>query len=281
MTLKATPWRHGFGAEVTGFDAHNDLPEDLIHELRDLWLTHQVLSFPGQFLAPPDLKRFAARFGEFGEDPFVMPMEDHAHVVEVRREPDEQVMPFGSSWHSDWSFQRSPPSATFLQAHVLPPHGGDTLFADGYRAFDALTTAMQSELADLTAIHSARRPYTPSGFLAGGGPSRSMTIIPSDKAYDTETHPVLRTHPESGRKALWVNRAYTIGIDGLTEREGEALLQQLFQHATREDFTCTHTWQPGTLCMWDNRCTQHCAQGGYDGHRRIMHRVVIAGDVPV
>lgn len=281
MSLEVRPWRHGFGAEVTGFDAHGALPEHLIRELRDLWIDHLILSFPGQFLTPTQLSAFAARFGEFGEDPFVTHLTDHPHVLEVRREPDEHVAPFGSSWHSDWSFQPEPPSATFLQAHILPPHGGTTLFADGYRAFESLSSSLQSELLELNAIHSARRPYSPSGFLAGGGPLRSMSIVPSDKALDTQVHPLVRTHPESGRKALWVNPAYTIGVAGLPEPESERLLNWLVRHATQDEFTCAHTWQPGTLCMWDNRCTQHCAQGGYDGHRRVMHRVVIAGDMPV
>lgn len=280
MTLLIRPEPDGFGASVSGFDAR-DCSDGLVHELRRLWLEYRVLAFPDQNLTPAQLQHFSSRFGEFGDDPFIEPLAGHPHVLEVRREPDERAIPFGATWHSDWSFQAAPPSATFLQAREIPPTGGATLFADGYRAYEALPASVQSELQELTAIHSARRPYTLQGFLAGRGRERSMRITPSDKALCTQNHPVIRTHPETGRKALWVNRVYTIGIRELDDDHAERLLAWLFDHAVRDEFVYAHRWQNHMLCMWDNRCTQHCATGGYDGHRRVMHRTVIAGDRPV
>ncbi len=280
MTLEVRSEPNGFGASVEGFRA-NDPSAELTAELRRLWLKHQVLTFPDQSLTPVQLKCFSRQFGEFGEDPFIAPLAAHPHVVEVRREPSEKVLPFGGSWHSDWSFQETPPSATLLHAAEVPPVGGDTLFADGYRAYEALPSNLQSELEQLSAIHSARRPYTLQGFLAGGGLERSMRITPSDQALNTQNHPIVRTHPETGRKALWINRVYTISIRGLDKPQGERLLQTLIDHALQDRFVYKHRWRKDMLCMWDNRCTQHCAMGGYDGYRRVMHRTVIAGDRPV
>ena len=244
-------------------------------------MTHQVLSFPQQALSPAELQQFSARFGSWGNDPFVTHMPAHPHVLEVRREPQESVIPFGATWHSDWSFQAAPPSATFLHAQEVPPIGGQTLFADGYRAFESLPVALQDTVQQLTAIHSARRPYSPEGFAASGGYARSMRIRPDSSARQTRDHPVVRTHPETGRKALWVNPVYTVGIRDLHEADAARLLATLFAHGTRDEFVYVHHWQRHTLCLWDNRCTLHRATGGYDGHRRVMHRTVLAGDVPI
>ena len=276
MTLLVTASVDGFGARVDGLRIDADLTPEQIEQIRAIWLAHQVIHFPNVPMTHTQLARFTRHFGEFGNDPFVEHLNDHPHVLEVRREPHEQSTPFGGSWHSDWSFQKHPPIATLLHAKTVPPVGGNTQFADGYRAFEALPTSLQDELQQLTAIHSARRAYTVEGFLAGGGPGRSMKIHPSNKALDTQEHPVVRTHAETGRKALWVNSVYTIGIKELPEQEAHRLLTWLCDHATQPRFLHSLQWQPNMLCMWDNRCTQHRAQGGYDGFRRIMHRTVVA-----
>ena len=145
---------------------------------------------------------------------------------------------------------------------------------------EALEAAMRDDIDELVAIHSARRPYSHRGFLAGGGKDRSMTILPSDQALGTQEHPVVRTHPETGCKALWVNSVYTVGIKGMGEAQSKPLLEKLFAHATREEFVYRHRWAENMLTMWDNRSVQHCARGGYNGHRRVMHRATVAGDAP-
>jgi taurine dioxygenase len=190
------------------------------------------------------------------------------------------VAPFGSSWHSDWSFQGTPPAATILHAKTVPPVGGDTLFADGHAAYQALSEGDRQALEGLVALHSARRPYSHEGYLAGRGPDRSMKILPNEDAWAVEEHPVVRTHPETGRKALWVNPVYTIGIKGMRDADAAGLLKRLCNFATGPDFVYRHVWSENMLTMWDNRSVQHCATGGYDGHRRIMHRTTVAGDRP-
>jgi taurine dioxygenase len=245
-----------------------------------LWLCHQVLSFPGQNLNHDQLAAFTLGLGPFGQEPYVAPVRDHEHILEIRREPDEAVTPFGGSWHSDWSFQLEPPAATILHSKIIPPVGGDTLYANGYAAFDALPGDQQNYLKTLTALHSARRPYSHQGYQAGGGAQRSMTILPSDSALEVVEHPLVRTHPETGRQALWANAVYTIGIKDLPEAAADQLLKRLFAHTIEDRFIYRHRWQANMLTIWDNRCVQHCAQGGYDGHRRVLHRTTLAGDRP-
>ncbi len=279
--LTAYPEPNGFGARVVGVDLSETLSADVVASLRALWLEHQVLYFPDQPMTHDGLVQFASRFGPFGDDPFVEPVDGQPHILEVRREPDEAVSPFGASWHSDWSFQDTPPSATVLHAKIVPPVGGETLFADGYRAFETLDPALKNDVVHMRALHSARRPYSHEGYARSGGNLRSMNIVPADNAWTTRSHPIVRTHPETGRQALWINPVYTIAIENMSHTESEAILKRLIDHALQPQHIYTHKWSADMLTMWDNRCVQHCARGGYDGHRRVMHRCIIAGDVPV
>ncbi len=279
MSVAIRAHANDFGAGLTGVDLTN-LDEGELAEIRAAWLKHQVLYFPDQPMSHNELAAFTQQIGPFGYDPYVAPIAENEHIIEIRREPDEAVAPFGTAWHSDWSFLEAPPAATLLHAKIVPPVGGDTLYADGYRAFEALSAAERSELKDLTALHSARRPYSHQGFYAGGGDQRSMKILPSDSALAVQEHPLVRTHPETGRDALWVNAVYTIGIKDMSEADSEKLLKRLFEHAVRDEFIYRHHWTANMLTIWDNRSAQHCAQGGYDGHRRVMHRTTVAGDRP-
>ena len=279
MSLAVQPQVNDFGAAITGVDLSN-ADEDLVAEIRRIWLNHQVVYFPDQFMSHEQLAAFTLKLGPFGHDPYVAPISEHEHIVEVRRDPAETASPFGGAWHSDWSFQVTPPSATILHAKVVPPVGGDTHYADGFAAFEAMSAGEQSELKELTALHSARRPYSHQGFFASGGDKRSMKILPSDDALDVQEHPLVRTHPESGRDALWVNSVYTVGIKAMPEVESAALLQRLFAFSTQDRFVYRHRWTANMLTIWDNRSVQHCARGGYDGHQRIMHRTTVAGDAP-
>ena len=278
--IKFEPQEHDFGARVTGIDLCGDIRPQDVSSLREGWLKYQVLSFPNQPMDHTALEYFTTRFGEFGNDPYVKAIDDHQNILEVRREPNEKVAPFGGAWHSDWSFQQTPPSATILHAKTIPPVGGNTLYADGIRAYETLDPSLRDDIADMTAIHSARRPYSHEGYERGGGRDRSMTILPNDDAWATQEHTVVRTHPESKRKSLWVNPVYTIGIVDMSEQESERLLQRLFAHCLNDDLVYEHRWSANMLTMWDNRSVQHCAQGGYDGHRRLLHRTTVAGDQP-
>ncbi len=280
-TLSVTPEASGFGAVVEGIDLSRPLAEAVRRDLLAAWAEHAVLSFPNQTLSLDQLEAATLQFGPFGVDPFIKPMAGHPNVLELRREPDETATNFGAGWHSDWSFQPEPPAATLLHAQVVPPVGGDTLFADCAGAYDALSPAMKALLAPLRAVHSASRAYGTQGVFARETEKRTMQIVVSPEADKTHAHPLVRTHPVSGRKALFVSPVYTVGIEGVTPEEGQAILGFLFRHMTQEAFVFRHRWAKDTLLIWDNRRTVHFAEGGYDGHLRVMHRTTVAGEVPV
>lgn len=279
ITVRAEP--SGFGAAISGLDISRPLPAETLAAVKQAWADHSIVWFPDQPLDHDQLEAFTLQFGAFGRDPYIKPLEERPHILEVRREADETTSVFGAAWHSDWSFQPTPPAATLLHAKVVPPVGGDTLYADGYRAFEALSPAMQDILTSLRGVHSAARPYGPHGAYAREGGGRSMTILWSAEAEKTHSHPIVRTHPVSGRKALFVNPVYTVGIEGMTEAESAALLGFLFQHMTQEAFVYRHVWSQNMLTMWDNRCALHNATGGYDRYRRVLHRTTVAGETPV
>jgi taurine dioxygenase len=280
MALTIRPNANGFGAEVTGLDLSRPLPAEALAEVKAAFLRHGVLWFPDQPLDHDQLEAFTLEIGPFGWDPYVKPLEDRPHILEVRREADEKATVFGGSWHSDWSFQETPPSATILHAKVVPPVGGDTLYADGVAAYEALDSATKARVAPLKAVHSATRPYGAKGFYAGEEGRKGMTILPSAEADKAFAHPLVRTLLD-GRKALFVNPVYTVGVEGLAKDDAVALLAQLFGHMTQERFIYRHSWRADMLTMWDNRRLMHNATGGYDGHLRVMHRTTVAGERPV
>jgi len=275
-----TPNPDGFGAAVTGLDISRPLPAAELAAVKAAFAAHSVLSFPDQPLTHDQLEAFTLQWGAFGWDPYIAPLADRPHILEVRRNADETVAVFGGTWHSDWSFQEMPPAITMLHAKVIPPVGGDTLYADGYRAWEALTPAFQALLAPLNTVHSASRPYGEKGFYAQEQGRTGMTILPSAKADKTYVHPLVRTHPVTGRKALFVNPVYTVGIEDMSEAESTAILGFLFKHMTEDRFVYRHRWAPNMLTLWDNRCCLHNATGGYDGYERVLHRTTVAGDAP-
>lgn len=277
MAISVTPSGQACGATVTGVDLTNDLSPREIAAIRAAWLEHQVLAFPDQPMSDDDLERFTLTLGEFGEDPFIAPIPGREHVLAVSREPDETAPIFAENWHSDWSFLANPPSATLLHGRVIPPVGGDTLFANQYAAYDALDDGEKEKLDGLTAIHSAGPAYAPDGFYGARDKGRSMTIRPSEKARATQTHPLVRSHPETGRKALFASPGYTIGIEGMETEEAREILYPLFRHQSKPDFVYRHRWRENMLVMWDNRCLNHMATGGYQGYRRLLHRTTVAG----
>lgn len=270
----------GFGAVVRGIDLSEALSPAAAESIREHWSERGVLIFPNQSLEPEELERFTLALGDFGVDPFIESMAGHENILEVRREPDEKATQFGAAWHSDWSFQPTPPAGTILHSKVTPPVGGDTLYADGHRAWEALSDAMKSMLDGRNAIHSASFAYGPRGVLAKDAADRTMNIIISEEAEKTEIHPLVRTHPITGRKALFINPVYTVGIEGLHPDENFILLGFLYDHMVKEEFVYRHQWQQDMVVMWDNRSTMHFAEGGYDGHLRLMHRTTLAGDRP-
>lgn len=270
------------GARIRGVDLSGPLAPETVAAIRAAWLAHGVIAFPDQQMSIDDLERFTLALGPRGEDPFIAPIPGHAHVVEIRREPDEQAPIFAETWHSDWSFLPNPPAGTALYGTIVPPVGGDTLFADGYAAWDALPAPMQARLRGLRGVHSARRGYARDGLYGerDHARGRSMAIRFGDAALATRTHPIARVHPETGRTALFVSPGYTLGIEGLEPSESTPLLLELFEHQKRPEFVYRHRWSPRMLLVWDNRRLVHAATGGYEGHRRLLHRITIAERAP-
>lgn len=274
-TISVEPSGASCGAIVRGVDL-SSLTQAEADELRAIWLEHLVIAFPDQTLDLDQFEHVALRFGPFGQDPYLKGLDDHPHVAEIRREPDETAPVFAEGWHSDWSFLASPPSGTLLLGRIIPPVGGDTLYADQHAAYDALDDAMKERIDGLMGIHSARRGYAPQGAYGQNDVGRSMSIVYSESALATQTHPIVRVHPETGRKALFVSPAYVIGIEGMDDDEARPLLMELYAHQGKPEFVYRHQWAEGMLTIWDNRAVVHAATAGYQGHRRLLHRITVS-----
>lgn len=276
MAIELTAQDAPCGALIRGVDLSAPLTSDALADIRAAWLRHQVIAFPDQALSVEDLERFAHGLGPYGEDPFIAAIPGHPHVVQVRREADEKTPIFAESWHSDWSFLPKPPAGTVLYGNVIPPVGGDTLFANQYAAWDGLPATLKAALEGRMGVHSARRGYAPQGLYGERDKGRSMAIRYGDAAMKTQLHPLGRKHTETGRVALFASPGYTIGIDGLPEDEATAILLEVFAHQAKPEYVYRHRWSEGMLTLWDNRCLIHAATGGYDGHRRLLHRITVA-----
>lgn len=263
------------GLEITGIDLSQQLDDALIDGLKDAFLRHHVLVIRDQNLTPDQQVAFARRMGEPAIYPFVAGLEGFPMITPVIKEATETVN-FGGIWHSDTAYLDHPPKATMLLAREVPPAGGDTLFASQVAAYDALSDGMKTLLAPLRAVNASAKAdvtRTREGRIEKGGERAQKSFI--------ARHPVVRTHPETGAKALYVNRGHTLAFDGMTEAESAPLLEFLYEHQVRDEFVCRVRWRPGTLVLWDNRACQHYPVNDYNGHRREMHRITLEGDTPV
>jgi taurine dioxygenase len=272
--ITVRPIAGSLGAEIGGVDLATDLDEGTVAAIRRAWLEHQVVFFRRQQLDADAFLAFARCIGPLARYPFVPGIEGHDEIIAVTKLPDETTN-FGGIWHSDTTYLDEPPMATMLLAREVPPAGGDTLFADMYGAYEALSPTMRSVLDPLRAVNSSA--------LADVSKTREDRIREAGDAPPQEyeaVHPVVRTHPETGRKALYVNVAHTARFDGMTEEESQPLLQFLFRHQVRPELTCRFRWEVGSLALWDNRCVQHNPVNDYHGHTRVMHRITLQGDRP-
>jgi len=272
-TIEVAPLAGALGAEIAGVDlAH--LTDATVAEIRAAWLAHLVVFFRDQELGPDDFLAFARRIGEPVEYPFVQGIEGYPEIIAVTKLPHETVN-FGGIWHSDTVYLERPPMATMLVAREVPPYGGDTMWANMYAAYESLSSGMQRMLADLRAVNSSA--------LADVSKTREDRIRDRGSGAEREyvaEHPVVRTHPETGRRALYVNVAHTARFVDMTEEESRPLLRYLFEHSVRPELTCRFRWRVGSLALWDNRCAMHNPVNDYHGYTRAMHRITLAGDVP-
>ena len=267
--------KNGIGVEVSDFSL-SDLTEENIAFLRSKWVEYGLIVFPKLPLSHDEFKDFALSFGDFGDDPFISSLPNYPNIAEIKRSANEKATPFGGTWHSDWSFMKKPPSATLLHSKIIPPVGGNTLFANTEKSFAALPEDMKNKLRNLKVIHSAKVPYADDGFYALEKEERSMKILPSKEAKATFSHPMVKIHPETNKECLFINPVYTINIEGFSEDESQQLLWELYEHMIQDKFVYEHVWNEDMLIMWDNRTVMHQATGGYDGYDRLLHRITLA-----
>jgi taurine dioxygenase len=279
MSIVVEPADAPCGAIIHGVNFAEAVLPETVAEIRAAWLKHMVVAFPDQELSLERYEEVAQLFGDFGQDPYFKGLSDHPHIAEVKREADETSPLFAEGWHSDWSFLRTPPSATMLYGRVIPPLGGDTLYANQIAAYDALDENMKQRLDGLMGVHSARRGYSKAGQYGEKDVGRSMAIVYSDDALATQLHPLVQVHPETGHRALFLSPGYTIDIEGMDPTEAQALLLELYAHQGREEFVYRHAWSVNMLTMWDNRSVIHAATGGYQGHRRLLQRITLTRPV--
>lgn len=274
-TITVTPITPAIGALVADVDIAGELEPSTVDEIRHAFHAHLVLFLREQRLSPERLVAFARHFGEIGYYPFVEGMSGHPEVVEVVKKEDEKIN-FGGLWHTDTSYLERPPLGSLLYAVEVPAVGGDTLFANMYMAYESLSPGMQRMLEGLRGINSAEKRD------AAVTRTHRVAEKPRDAGdiVTTAAHPLVRTHPVTGRKALYCSAAHTVCIEGMSEAESRPILEYLYRVQQREEFACRFHWERGSVALWDNRCAQHNALNDYHGHRRVMHRVTLEGEVP-
>ena len=263
------------GAEISGVDLAHELSDDTLKAIHRAWLDHVVIFFRDQNLTSSQYLAFAECMGEPVEYPFIRGIEGFPVITPVIKLEHERIN-FGGVWHTDTTYLDEPPKGTMLLAREVPPQGGDTIFANQYLAYEALSDGLKRTLDTLYGISSSAKAD-----VSKTREDRLKTDAKDAKPSAIESHhPIVRTHPETGRKALYVNVAHTAGIVGMKPEESAPILNHLFQHQIKPEYTCRFQWRPGSLAFWDNRCAQHNPVNDYHGHRRILHRITLAGDTP-
>ena len=271
--IEIHPIAGALGAEIHGVDLSQDLPGETVEEIRKAFLENLVVFFRGQKLTPQQQLAFARRLGEPMEYPQLKGLPECPLVTPVVKLEHEKVN-FGGIWHSDTTYLERPPMASMLYALEVPPRGGDTLFANQTLAYETLSEGLRATLKDLVGINTSTKAAasrTREDRLKEAGAELKVLV---------GEHPVVRTHPETGRKALYVNVGHTERFKGWTAEESRGLLEYLFGHQVKPELTCRFRWEKGSVALWDNRCTQHNPVNDYHGYRRVMHRVTLAGDPP-
>ena len=271
--MEIRPISGALGAEILGVDFAAGVDDETFERIRTTFHAHGVIVIRDQDLTPEQHVAAARRFGRINVNRFFTPVDGHPEVAEVRKEP-HQNRNIGNKWHTDHSYDDAPALGSMIYALEVPPIGGDTMFANMSLAWETLSDGMKDMLSRLEAVHSSRHVFGP-GYKAN--PDVADRFRNPEQAVQDAVHPVVVRHPETGRRVLYVNPTFTVRFDGWTEEESRPLLDYLYQHASRPEFSCRVQWREGSLGLWDNRATWHLALNDYPGHRRLMHRVTIEG----
>jgi taurine dioxygenase len=278
--IQAHPISGAIGAEISGVDLSEHISDETITEIRQALLNHQVIFFRDQDITPDQQRAFGARFGLLDIHPFIEPLDGYPEILVVKKEP-EDTYNLGNTWHADATFYEEPPLGSLLFAREVPPFGGDTMFTNLYLAYEALSPGMRALLDGLNGVHSPGKVFGKDGRATtrDSGGTTSMKLGRSGDGA-TAIHPIVRTHPETGRKALFITNGYLRSFEGMTDDESRPLIDYLLAHVIKPEFTCRFTWSKGAMAFWDNRCSLHYPINDYHGYRRVMHRVTVKGDRP-
>lgn len=274
-SVRVTPYSSALGAVISGADLARPLSDADFAIIRQAFLDHGVIFFRDQHLTPEQHLAFARRFAPIDINRFFKAVDGYPEIAEVRKEA-EQTTNIGGGWHTDHSYDQIPAMGSVLLAREVPPSGGDTLFASMSKVYEALSPGLKSTLDRLRAVHSSRHVFGDKGGYAKTS-DLGARIGNAAAAVQDAIHPVVIRHPDTGRKTLYVNSAFTLRFEGWTAQESEPLLRYLYQFAARPEFSCRWQWQEGSLAFWDNRATWHYALNDYHGHRRLMHRITVQG----
>ena len=267
------PTSGSIGAEISGVDLSIDLSDTVFSEIRQTFIEHGLIFFRNQELTPEDHLRFAKRWGEININRFFAKVEGYEQIAEVKKDPDQEIN-IGGAWHTDHSYDQIPAMGSILLARETPKTGGDTLFANMYKAYESLSDGLKGTLERMNACHSSRHVF---GAHAGYAEATNQRIGNPELATQDAIHPVIITHPESKRKALYVNPEFTVNFEGWTKEESKPLLNYLTEHSTKSEHIARFNWEPGSIAFWDNRCTWHFALNDYPGEKRLMHRITVEG----
>jgi len=267
------PTSGSMGVEIHNVDLSKELSDSLFSEIRETFIEHGLIFFREQELTPDDHLRFAKRWGEININRFFAKVEGYDQIAEVRKDADQKIN-IGGAWHTDHSYDQIPAMGSILLAKETPKIGGDTLFANMYRAYETLSDGMKKTLEAMKACHSSRHVF---GAHTGYSEASNQRIGNPELATQDAIHPVIITHPESKRKALYVNPEFTVNFEGWTVEESKPLLDYLAEHTTQQENTTRFQWKPGSIAFWDNRCTWHFALNDYPGETRLMHRITVEG----
>lgn len=278
--IEVTPLTGALGAEIRGVDLSQQLSNRVLEEIHQAFLDNLMIYFRGQTLTPQQQIAAARHFGEPAQYPFLKGLPDAPQVSELLK-TEKDTVNFGGVWHSDTAYKPEPDMGSLLYAKEVPEAGGDTMFANMYLAYETLSPGMKRMIEGVVGVNSSERLYKGGRATYVKGIDGMKDAFQEEaQTYESE-HPIVRTHPLTGRKALYLSKAHTVRFKDMTEEESRPLIDLLADHAVRPEFTCRLRWEQGTLAIWDNRCTQHFAVNDYSRKRRYMHRVTIAGDRPV